>query len=234
MAKNPKINLDPNSMVTKINLHSSFTGDESLILNQDTLWLGHLLLEGLPNKDKSIYKHVSIDARANWGQIEGEFFKSYGGICYYENFNLEMYKSQNGKYEKSIYLLDYIYSKLITYNIGVPFYSWRIAYDFCVQHKFKFTKRWKRKNVKLRKIKGKSCYLYGEIDINKFRVFVVIEDSINNTCQRQLIATPPRYYFDNFDGYKLKVNPDNTIDVWDASYYKDNFKLEGIELDLDI
>ena len=220
-------------MLNRITLYSSFTGDESLVLNQDALWLGCLFLEGLPNSNQSTYKHISINARENWGDIEGDTFKSYDGISYYANFNLELYRNKASHKEKSLHLLDYLHSKLITYETGIPRSALDDDYQYCIDRNFQFCKRSKRKNASLKGRRGRSCYLYGEINIEEFRLYVIIEDSKLMTAQRFLVATPPRYFFDNFNGYKLKVNLDNTIDIWDASYYKDNLRLEGLQLDFE-
>jgi hypothetical protein len=82
--------------------------------------------------------------------------------------------------------------------------------------------------------RGKSCYLYAEINIEEFRLYVIVENTKLNVSQRFLVATPRRGLFNNFDGFMLKVNPDNTLDIWDGSYYAYDFRIEGIKLDLEI
>ena len=221
-------------MIKLIELYSYVQGSPILTINQDSIWLNNLFVEGIEDKYTFPYSRISIDTSINWGKLEGRVTKIQNDIEICKSFDLEKYLSMDSNQNKSKFLLDYLYLQLKDFDFGVSELYWDRAYHHCINNKYQFKKRSKKKNEILKKMKGWSCYLYAEIDIATFKLFIVVEDTINNKSQRQLIATPPRHYFNNFDGYKLKVNADNTIDVWDASYYKDNFKLEGIELDLDI
>ena len=220
-------------MLLQIDLYSFIEGSPLLVINQDAIWLNYLFLEGLNDKETFQYNRISIDTSTDWGTLEGRVTVIQSGIEILRSFDLASYLLLQSSKDRSLFLLSYLHEKLSEFDFGVPQAYWDVAYQYCIDRNFQFCKRSKRKNASLKGRRGRSCYLYGEINIEEFRLYVIIEDSKLMTAQRFLVATPPRYFFDNFNGYKLKVNLDNTIDIWDASYYKDNLRLEGLQLDFE-
>jgi hypothetical protein len=220
-------------MLLHIYVYSFIEGSPLLVIGHDSTWLNYLFLEGLNDKETFQYERISIAVSTDWGTLEGRVTVIQSGIQILRSFNLASYLLLQSSKDKSLFLLSYLHEKLSEFDFGVPQAYWDVAYQYCIDRNFQFCKRSKRKNASLKGRRGRSCYLYGEINIEEFRLYVIIEDSKLMTAQRFLVATPPRYYFGNFNGYKHKVNPDNTIDIWDGSYYSFDFRLEGVKLDFE-
>ena len=220
-------------MLLQIDLYSFIEGSPLLVINQDAIWLNYLFLEGLKDKETFQNSRISINASTDWGTLEGQFYHVRSEIEIRRSFNLASYLLLHTSKDRSLFLLSYLHEKLSEFDFGVPQAYWDVAYQYCIDRNFQFCKRSRKKNVNLKKRRGKSCYLYGEINIDEFRLYVILEDSKLMTAQRFLVATPRRGLFYNFDGYKINVNPDNTLDIWDASYYSNGFRLEGVTLDFE-
>jgi hypothetical protein len=221
-------------MLKEIEIYSSQTGKPIQMLHQDAVWLNHLFIEGVPNKEAIKFKRILINTSADWGSVEGKSMTVQFQILIHLTFDLSDYLLLTNSDGKSIFLLNFLHKNLSTFNPDVPQSCWDTAYQYCIERNFQYCKRSKKKNVSLKMQRGKSCYLYAEINIEEFRLYVIVENTKLNVSQRFLVATPRRGLFNNFDGFMLKVNPDNTLDIWDGSYYAYDFRIEGIKLDLEI